>query len=71
MNMMRFLKWAKYGAVIASVVCIVYVIDEFLTCRNWRVMLWCFLHAGVFAMLGQFFWLLPELIKCIRLTDED
>ena len=45
--MLKFLKWAKYGAVVASLVCVAYVVDEFITCRNWRVIMWCLLHAGV------------------------
>ena len=28
-NMLKFLKWAKYGAVVASLVCVAYVVDEF------------------------------------------
>ena len=60
---LRFTRWAKYASLVGTAICLVYAVDELLWCCRLHAILWYLLHAGLFAMIGGFFWIVSKEIR--------
>lgn len=60
---LNFTRWAKYASFAGTAICLVYAVDEWLWCCRLHALLWYALHAGLFAMIGGFFWVVSKEVR--------